>query len=105
MDHTFGPCYGIDLTQRCRDILWRIKQGLDSLYEVRKVTKPRQPARSENSIDNNNGTASENVEIPVQLSEAELDELFQSFQTGAYQQGESFMFGFGDDQQASNFTM
>jgi len=105
LDHTFGPCYGVDLTQRCRDILWRVKQGLDSLYEVRKVTKRREAVRDEHGNENAMATSSDGVDISVQLSEAELDDIFQSFQTGTYNSGQPFMFGWGDGQQNSQFSM
>ena len=84
IDYIFGPCYGVDLTHRCAQLLWRIKEGLESLYEVQRVPSPNKAGsviRSNQTLDAL--VQHDGFDVNMKLSDVELQDLFNSFQGGA----------------------
>lgn len=41
IDHVFGHCYGVDVQERCEDLLWTIKEILETFYGRRDFKKHR----------------------------------------------------------------
>jgi hypothetical protein len=93
IDYVFGPSYGVDITQRCGHLLWRVKEGLESLYEAQKVPTPNEAGLAIQSNENSNTPVYDGFGAQMNLSDVDLEELFQSFQGGASGTQESFMFG------------
>jgi hypothetical protein len=85
IDHIFGHCYGVSLTQRCEDILWMIKDGLESFYSLQGVTSPHKESdRQDNNSEENNDLNLQDIDVQMKLSEAELEKIIRSFQQDQY---------------------
>ncbi|KAF2114779.1 fungal-specific transcription factor domain-containing protein [Lophiotrema nucula] len=41
IDHIFGHCYGVDVRERCSDLLWNVKENLEAFYAMKGVNKRR----------------------------------------------------------------
>lgn len=102
IDDTFGPCYGMDLAQRCGELLWRIKEGLGLLYHAPKTFRPQEPTLSTHLHDFSTSTI---MDAPMQLSDLDLEDLFNSFQGGHYDANDTAMSGSTGDQRNINFDM
>lgn len=98
IDHVFGHCYGISLTQRCEEILWMVKEGLESFYDLRRVTSSHKESdRQGNGLEDNNNLDLEDMDVQMKLSEAELEELVRSFQQDQYGTQDHSMLGGAHD--------
>ena len=75
INHIFGHCYDVDLTKRCGDILWKIKEGLESFYELRRVTSTHQvESGMHENQDIENVESTQSDEVQATLSRRELEE-------------------------------
>ncbi|KAF2128674.1 hypothetical protein P153DRAFT_342673 [Dothidotthia symphoricarpi CBS 119687] len=41
IDHIFGHCYGVDITQRCSDLLFTVKENLEAFYVMKGFNRKR----------------------------------------------------------------
>ncbi|KAF2176798.1 fungal-specific transcription factor domain-containing protein [Zopfia rhizophila CBS 207.26] len=39
IDHIFGHCYGVEIRERCSDLLWTVKENLEAFYIMKGMNK------------------------------------------------------------------
>jgi hypothetical protein len=45
IDHIFGHCYGVDVRERCSDLLGQVKENLEAFYVMKGFNKKRIPSQ------------------------------------------------------------
>lgn len=105
-DYIFGPCYGVDLTHRCGQLLWRVKEGLESLYQVQKIPTPNKPGSAMRNNQNLDEVLHpDGFDVQMKLSDVELEDLFNSFQGGSSSAQAPFQPVSGNEPWANHLAM
>ncbi|OCK84793.1 hypothetical protein K432DRAFT_94554 [Lepidopterella palustris CBS 459.81] len=92
IDHIFGHCYGVGVQERCGDLLWAVKENLETFYGMRGVRKrmnrlthgpPHQAVQDNNHFTPDNTLSRMSLQSQTQLDglDVDLDTLLEGLNT------------------------